>query len=104
MEWLWSIYWILMLCSLVFGIIITIKKNKITGLLQTILSLVSPIWSFVFALKRDYLSNEFRTKELYFMYTKLMEGNIEAIVILILYVILIITFFYNLFLFKKQKY
>lgn len=102
MAWLWLLYWGLLLCSLMFSVVVTIKKNKITGLLQLLLSIVSPIWAFVFAFKRDYLSTGLESNELYFMYTKLMDGDMEVIAILILFGILIMVAFYNLSLIKKH--
>jgi len=82
---LWGIYWIVLIVSFIFGIIVTItKKNKIFGLLQSILSLILPIWSFIFALNRNYLT----TSEIAFFVGKIISLNIEAIIILILYLVL----------------
>lgn len=102
MEILWLIYWGLLLFILIFGIVVAIKKNKLTGIIQIIMSLVLPVWAFVFALKRDYLSSGTESNEIYFMYTKIMSGDIEAITIILCFVILIIIFLYNLSLFKKH--
>lgn len=102
MEILWLIYWGLLLFILIFGIIVAIKKNKLTGIIQIIMSLVLPVWAFVFALKRDYLSSGVESNEIYFMYTKIMSGDIEAIAIILCFIILIIIFLYNLSLFKKH--
>lgn len=102
MEILWLIYWGLLLFILIFGIIVAIKKNKLTGIIQIIMSLVLPVWAFVFALKRDYLSSGIESNEIYFMYTKIMSGDIEAIAIILCFVILIIIFLFNLSLFKKH--
>lgn len=102
MEILWLIYWGLLLFILIFGIIVAIKKNKLTGIIQIIMSLILPVWAFVFALKRDYLSSGIESNEIYFMYTKIMSGDIEAIAIILCFIILIIIFLYNLSLFKKH--
>lgn len=102
MEWLWLIYWGLLLFILIFGVLIGIKKNKRTGILQVLLSIILPIWAFIFALKRDYTSSGSEANEIYFMYIKIMEGNIEAILITLFYILLIIMFIYNISLFKKQ--
>lgn len=102
MEMLWLIYWGLLLFILIFGFIVAIKKNKLTGIIQIIISLVLPVWAFVFALKRDYLSSGAESNEIYFMYTKIMSGDIEAIAIIFFFVILIIIFLYNLYLYRKH--
>ncbi len=103
MEWLWLFYWGFIILSIVLGIVVSIKKNRGTGLAQVLLSIIVPIWAFVFALKRDYLSTGLESNELYFMYTKIISGDIEAISILLLFIVLIIAFLYNLTLFKTHK-
>lgn len=103
MEPLWLIYWGLLLVSLIFSIIMIVKKNKITGLIQFILSLFLPVWAFIFALKRDYLSSGLSKNEIYFMYIKVISGDIEAIVIVTLFLVLIGIFIYNILLFKSKK-
>lgn len=44
MEYLWLIYWGLLLFSFIFGIVVIIKKNKTTGVLESLLSLTTPLW------------------------------------------------------------
>lgn len=102
MEWLWLIYWGLLLLIMIFGVMVVNKKNKRTGILQVLLAIILPIWAFIFALKRDYTSSGSEANEIYFMYIKIMEGNIEAILITLFYILLIIMFIYNISLFKKQ--
>lgn len=102
MEWMWLLYWGLLLFIFIFGMNVAIKKNKLTGAIQGILSVILPIWAFIFALKRDYLSSGPESNELYFMYTKIMNGDIEAISITLLFIILMLVFIYNILLFKKH--
>lgn len=103
MEYLWLFYWGILFFSLIFGIVVMIKKNKITGVFESLLSLIAPLWAFIFALKRDYLSSEYSKNEIGFLYDEVISGNIEAIFIVILFVIFIITTIYNIFLFKRHQ-
>ena len=103
MEYLWLIYWGSLLLSLIFGIIVIIKKNKFSGILETILSLILPIWAFAFALKRDYLANGYGENEIEFLYNEIINCNIEAILIVLLFLFLISIVVYNVFLFRKKN-
>ncbi len=102
MEYLWLIYWGLLLFSFIFGIVVIIKKNKTTGVLESLLSLITSLWAFIFALKRDYLSIEYSQNEIKFLYDQVIDGNVEAILIVLLFIILFLVLIYNLFLFKKK--
>lgn len=101
MECLWLVYWGILLFSLIFGIIVIVKKKNILGVLQSVLSLVLPIWTLIFSLNRDYLVK--KENEIEFLYKNVMNCNIEAILITLLYLILIIVLFYNVFFFKKKN-
>lgn len=103
MEYLWLIYWGMLLLSIIFGFVVMIKKNKLTGLLEIILSLIIPIWAFVFALKRDYLKNGYSENEIKFLYDQIITGNMEAIIIILLFLVLILIMLYNIFLFNTEK-
>lgn len=102
MQYLWLIYWGILLFSLIFGIVVMIKKNKITGAFQSLLSIIAPLCAFIFALKRDYLSIEYSKNEIGFLYDEVISGNIKAISIVLLFVVLIVVLVYNIFLFKKK--
>lgn len=103
MEWLGFIYIFILLASILLGLIVTIKRKKVLGILQILLSIFLPIWAFIFALKRDYLSVGPEANEFYYMYTKILEGNFEAITITLLYVVLAVLFIYNFYLLIKKK-
>lgn len=49
MEYLWIIYWILILISLVFSIFYMFKKHKIRGVCQFSLSLIVPVIALLFS-------------------------------------------------------
>jgi len=76
------------------------KEKKILGIFQSILSLVLPIWSLIFSLNRDYLIK--KESEIEFLYKNVVHGNVEAILITLLYLILIMVVSYNVFTFKKK--
>ena len=92
MENLWIFYWLSILVSLILGILSVIKRNKIAGFMQVTLSIILPIWAFFFQLKGNYFSTQ---SEWEFMHSKIMQGSIEAILLLILYIVLILIFIYN---------
>ncbi len=100
MECLWLVYWGIIFLIFIFGIIVFIKKKKILGIFQSILSLVLPIWSLIFSLNRDYLIK--KESEIEFLYKNVVHGNVEAILITLLYLILIMVVSYNVFTFKKK--
>lgn len=101
MECLWLVYWGILLLSLIFGIVVLVKKKSILGIFQSILSLILPIWTLIFSLNRDYLVK--KESEIEFLYKNVISGNIEAILITLLYLILIIVLFYNVVTFKKKN-
>ena len=102
MEAFWIVYWEILVCSIIFGIITASKYSKVSGFAQVLLSFILPCWAFIFSLKRDYLSIGLESNELYFIYSKLMSGNIEAILLIIGFLILIMLGIYNIYLFKKH--
>lgn len=93
MEKFWIFYWLSILVSLVLGIISIVKRNKTTGIIQVILSIILPIWAFFFELKGNYFNV---LSEWEFWYSQIMHGSIEGILLLILYIVLILIFIYNL--------
>lgn len=103
MEWLGFLYFCILLASILLGLIVAMKKNKVLGILQIVLSIFLPIWEFTFAIKRDYLSFGPEANEIYYLYTKILHGNLEAIAITVLYVVLILLFIYNFYLLIKKK-
>lgn len=82
--------------SLLFSIMIFFKRNKLTGFLQFILSIVSPIWAFFFCLQRDYLYPGVEKNEFYYMFKQVIHLNLEAIFITLLYILLFALFLYNI--------
>ena len=95
MEALWIIYWGILICSIIFGIMTAIKYSKISGSVQLLLSLIRPCWAFIFALKRDYLSTGLESNELHFIYSKVMSGDMEAILLVSGFLVLIILAIYK---------
>ena len=79
-----------------------IKYSKISGSVQLLLSLILPCWAFIFALKRDYLSTGLESNELHFIYSKVMSGDMEAILLVSGFLVLIILAIYNICLFRKH--
>lgn len=101
MEWLWSIYWVLLLLNLILGVIVLFKKHVITGLLHIVLSIVLPIWAFVFALKRDWVGTG--ENEIVFLFRNATNGSIEAIGIIVGYGLLLGLMLYHIFVLYKDK-
>ncbi len=100
MESFWVLYWLVIVLSFILGIIVTIKTKKISGVIQSILSVILPIWSIVFSLKRNWVDG--KDGEIEFFFYSLANYSLEAIVLLLIYIILIILFIYNIVkLFKK---
>ena len=89
------IYWGFFLISILFSVLIFFKRNKFTGFLQFVLSIVSPIWSFLFCLQRDYLYPGLEKNEFYYMYKQVVHFNGEAFFIVLVYILLIIVLIYN---------
>lgn len=98
------LYWGSFLVSILMSVFVFIKGNKMTSVLQFWVSIVSPIWAFIFCLKRDYIYPGLERNELYFMYKQVLNLNLEAIVIVLLYILWIVLFVYNLvFLINSSK-
>lgn len=95
MNLLWIVYWILLLISLIFSIYVFIKKNKLMGIIQGILTIGYSLFSFAYVLlNRDYTTG---ISEIDFIISSLSNGEIGAICVVLLLLILIIIFIYNLF-------
>lgn len=97
MEWI--IYWILIILSFILGLLVFINKRKVSGILQVVLSVIVPIWGFIFTLKRDWITNQ---NELEFLFLMIIQGRIEAILIALLYLVLVIMCIYNLLILIKK--
>ena len=54
MNILWIIYWLLIVVSLIFSIIVIFKKNKVLGLSQFTLSLIVPVIALLFSFSVKY--------------------------------------------------
>ena len=50
---LWILYWLLILSSLIFSVIVIFKKNKVLGISQFVLSLIVPVIALLFSLERN---------------------------------------------------
>lgn len=98
MNILWIIYWLLIVVSLIFSIIVIFKKNKVLGLSQFTLSLIVPVIALLFSLERDFSKNE-----VIYILDEVVEGNVLASMIIILYIVIIGLFIYNLLSFRKKK-
>lgn len=83
--------------SLLFSIVIFFKRNKLTGFLQFILSIVSPIWAFLFSLQRDYLYPGLEKNEFYYMFKQVIHLNLEAIFIVFIIHITFLRYFFTIF-------
>lgn len=101
MEKLWILYWIFIFVSIVFGIIVTIKTKKISGIFQSILSVVASICGLFYSLKRDWVNA--KEGEVEYFLKNISNGSIEAIILFFLYICIIIIFLYNILKLKKLK-
>lgn len=98
MNIIWIVYWSLIVVSLIFSIIVIFKKNKVLGISQFILSLIVPVIALLFSLERDFSKNE-----VIYILDEVVEGNVLASMIIILYIVIIGLFIYNLLSFRKKK-
>lgn len=98
MNYLWIVYWILIFISLIFSIFYMLKKHKVRGICQFALSLVVPVIALLFSLERDFSKNE-----VIYILDEVVEGNVLASMIIILYLVIIGLFIYNLLSFRKKK-
>lgn len=101
MEWIWIIYWGLLLISFIIGLVVFIKKKEKMwlGILQSLLTILVSIWAFIFSLHRNWTTEN----ELEFLLSKLQTWNLEAITLTLTFLILIVIFIHNLFICKKPK-
>ena len=98
MDILWILYWLLILSSLIFSVIVIFKKNKVLGISQFALSLIVPVITLLLTLE-----NEFKKSEIIYLLDEAVEGNTLAAMIIILYIVIIGLFIYNLLSFRKKK-
>lgn len=102
MELIWIFYWLLLLVIFLLGFIYLFKskKRKWLGLLQSLLTLFWAVWAFIFALQRDFS----KESELDYLLFELSNGSIEAILLILTFLILIIICICNIiFLTKKER-
>ena len=101
MNLLWIVYWFLLLVSLLFSVYVFIKKNRLMGIIQGILTIgYSLISSLYVLLNRDYTAG---ISEIDFIVSSLLKGQLGAICVILLLLILIIIFVYNLFAFTTKR-
>ena len=98
MNILWIVYWLLIVVSLIFSIIVIFKKNKVLGISQFTLSLIVPVITLLLVLE-----NEFNKNEIIYLLNAVVEGNTLAAMVIILYLVIIGLFIYNLLSFRKKK-
>ena len=98
MNILWIVYWLLIVASLIFSIIVIFKKNEVLGISQFMFSLIVPVIALLFSLERDFSKNE-----VIYILDEVVEGNLLASMIIILYLVIIGLFIYNLLSFRKKK-
>lgn len=100
MEWLWLIYWGILFVVFVFGIVMCFKKHIITGLLQSALAIIVPMFSLLFAIGRSWAGTGENEIAFLFRHVKMMTP--EAIMILLGYIILVILTIYHIVVLKKS--
>lgn len=101
-EIFWGCYWILVFASVVISIIAIIKKYFKTGIPSLLLSLGMPVFSFVFALSRDWVGTG--EDELAFLWRQLRLGAWQAYFLVIAnIVLLVLTIYHILKLIQKKK-
>lgn len=69
--------------------------------MQIVLSIILPIWALVFSLKRNWIDGN--ESEIEFLLSKIIEGSIEAIIIVILFIVLFGVTIYNLLNYIRNK-
>ncbi len=91
--------------GIVISIITIVKDNKKLGILQLILTIICPIVTYLFCLKKeDFIFGG--TNFEFLIQTATIDRMIEPWIILILYIILVVlisTNIFNLFDIKKKK-
>lgn len=100
-EIFWGCYWILVFVSMVISLIAIVKKYFKTGFLSLLLSTSMPIFSFLFALSRDWTNAG--EDELSFLWKQLCLGAWEAYFIIIANSLLAIFTIYHIFQFTQKK-
>lgn len=76
-------------------------KKKVCGIFQVLLSILVPVWFFIFVMHRDWVNGN--EKEFDFFVSQLLNKSLEAILILVLFIMLIIISIYNISRLKLNK-
>ena len=101
MNLFWIIYWFLLLISLIFSVYVFIKKNRLMGIIQGILTIGYSLFSSLYVLlNRDYTTG---ISEIDFVISSLLKGEIGATFIFLFLILLIIVFVSNLFGFINEQ-
>ena len=82
------------------GIYSLIKKNKIVGIIQLVLSILTPIFTFLFIQKKSQFIFGGTDWE-FLIQTDTIDGMIEPWLILILYLGVILTTIYSIIQIRK---
>lgn len=93
-------YWLFLLISLIVSIISLVKKYFLTGILAFLLTLVTPVWQFLFFMSNAW--SETGVNEFIYLFHYAIAGSIAAVCIITGYLLVIFLFIMNLrYLFKK---
>lgn len=96
------LYWGFFLIGILLSLFVIFKRNILVGLMQLACFVITPVWAFLFCLKRDYIYPGLEKNELIYMFNQIKNLNMEAILILFMYIIVIILFLFNLKIVKKK--
>lgn len=100
-EIFWGCYWILVLISVIVSIVALVKKYFKTGIPSLLLSLGMPVFSFVFALSRDWTGSG--EDELTFLWKQLQLGAWQAYFLVIANAVLIVLTIYHIYKFIQKR-
>ncbi len=101
MQWIWIFYWAFLVSSFLIGLVYFLKKKTFRwlGVVQSLFTLFFAVWAFAFAFQRDYLEQS----EMAFLIMKIREGSIDAILLVLSFVLLMIVAIYHfIILLRKQ--
>lgn len=88
MQWIWVIYWPLVIfIPLFIGVLALRKKIYITGIIQIVCSLLVPLFHMYFSVQSKWDGN--KMNEFVYLCKNAFSGNIGAIIISLGYLALI---------------
>lgn len=102
MQWLWVIYWpVIILVPLIISIVALRKKFYITGGIEVGLSILVPFFHMYFSVHSNWNGN--KQNEFMYLFKQIFSGNIGAILIGLGYLILIGLCIYHFPLITKKR-